>query len=254
MTMPGRTSEAGVRRYLAFDIETAKLLPEGVTDILAHRPLGIVCAAAVAGDLPEPKLWYGCDASGRPSARMTQEEVAALVVDLSALVAQGYTLLTWNGLGFDFDILAEEAGRLKECASLAADHIDMLFHVLCGRGHLVALEKAAQGMRLEGKKGGISGALAPAMWAEGRHQEVLAYCAQDARLTLQLAEACEKQRQLAWLTQKGTTGRMPLPRGWLTVREASKLPLPDTSWMSSPPTRDRFLGWIRKAKVGVDRG
>jgi len=35
------------RRYLAFDMETAKVLPPDVTDVLAHRPLGITCAAAV---------------------------------------------------------------------------------------------------------------------------------------------------------------------------------------------------------------
>ncbi len=236
-----------MRRYLAFDIETAKLLPEGVDDILAHRPLGIVCAAAAASDLEKPIIWHGRDESGRPSGRMTREEAARMVGDLEALIAQGYTLVTWNGLGFDFDILAEEAGQVKECATLAVSHVDMLFHVLCGLGHLIGLEKAAQGMLLEGKKAGISGAAAPAMWAEGRYDEVLAYCVQDARLTLQLAETCETRSQLAWRTQKGTVRRLPLPHGWLTVREAAKLPLPDTSWMTNPPARERFLGWVRQA-------
>ena len=34
------------RRYLAFDTETAKVLPEAVRDVLEHRPLGIACAQA----------------------------------------------------------------------------------------------------------------------------------------------------------------------------------------------------------------
>ena len=63
-----------MRRFLAFDIETAKILPEGVTDLLAHRPLGITCAAATAGDLPQPLVWHGKDPSGHPSPRMTCEE------------------------------------------------------------------------------------------------------------------------------------------------------------------------------------
>ena len=33
------------RKYLVFDIETAKVLPDGEQDIKAHRPLGIACAA-----------------------------------------------------------------------------------------------------------------------------------------------------------------------------------------------------------------
>jgi hypothetical protein len=29
-----------MRRYIAFDIETAKVLPEEAGDLLSHRPLG----------------------------------------------------------------------------------------------------------------------------------------------------------------------------------------------------------------------
>jgi hypothetical protein len=42
---------------------------------------------------------------------------------------------------------------------------------------------------------------------------------------------------------------MPLPRGWLTVREAMRLPLPDTSWMPRPISRRRFTGWLNKDSV-----
>jgi hypothetical protein len=236
-----------MRRFLAFDIETAKLLPENVDDLLAHRPLGIACAAAIANDLPQPLVWLGRDESGRPSGRMTNQEAAQLVADLTGLSSQGYTLLTWNGLGFDLDILAEESGERKACAALAAGHVDMLFHVVCSLGHRISLQKAAEGMRLSGKKAGVSGAAAPAMWAAGRHEEVLEYCKQDACLTLQLAEACERAHQLAWVTQRGSLKQMPLRSDWLTVREAGALPLPDTSWMSDPPSRDRYLRWIRQA-------
>jgi hypothetical protein len=236
-----------MRRFLAFDIETAKLLPAVVDDLLAYRPLGIACAAAAASDVPQPLVWHGRDASGHPSARMTSQEAAQLVADLTRLTSQGYTLLTWNGLGFDLDILAEESGQAQACARLAASHVDMLFHALCALGHRISLQKAAEGMGLAGKKAGVSGAEAPAMWAAGRHQEVLDYCQQDVRVTLQLAEACERAHQLAWITQRGSRKHMPLFQGWLTVREAAALPLPDTSWMSDPPSRDRYLGWIRQA-------
>jgi hypothetical protein len=236
-----------MKRFLAFDIETAKIIPEGVRDLLAHRPLGIACAAAVAADAPEPRLWHGRDAAGRPAGRMTREEAARLVNDLTALVAQGYTIVTWNGLGFDFDVLAEESGEAEACRVLAEQHVDMLFHFLCSKGFLVSLQKAADGMRLPGKTQGVSGAVAPEMWAAGRHDEVLAYCAQDVRLTLQLAQTCERTGQLAWVTQRGTTGAMPLPNGWLTVREARALPLPDTSWMNDPPQRAHFLRWLSSA-------
>jgi hypothetical protein len=236
-----------MKRFLAFDIETAKILPEAVDDILAHRPLGVTCAAASADDLPQPLVWHGRDESGSPSGRMSREEAARLVADLAELTSRGYTLLTWNGLGFDLDVLAEESGESKACALLAASHVDMLFQAVCCLGHRISLQKAAEGMHLAGKKAGVSGALAPAMWAAGRHAEVIEYCQQDVRLTLQLAQACERARQLAWVTQRGSLKQMPLRNGWLTVREAGALPLPDTSWMSDPPSRDRYLRWIRQA-------
>lgn len=236
-----------MKRFLAFDIETARILPAEVDDILAYRPLGIACAAAVASDRTEPFVWHGKDGAGRPSPRMQRAEAAALVTDLCGLTASGYTLVTWNGLHFDFNILAEESGTAAACAALATAHVDMLFHVFCSLGHLVSLQKAAEGMRLPGKKAGVSGEQAPALWAAGRFQEVLDYCVQDARLTLRLAEECERARKFAWMTQRGAPKQMPLRGGWLTVDEARMLPLPDTSWMSNPPSRAQFLHWLAKA-------
>jgi hypothetical protein len=235
-----------MRRFLAFDIETAKVLPDGIGDILVHRPLGIACATATANDISEPLIWHGKSESGRPSGQMTSIEATQVVSDLADLTSRGYTLVTWNGLGFDLDVLAEESGKTKECALLAVNHVDMLFHVLCSLGHLISLQRAAEGMHIVGKKAGFSGAVIPAMWAAGRYGEVIDYCIQDARLTLQLAEGCERSQQLSWITQRGGLGRMLLPSGWLTVREANALALPDTSWMSDPPSRDRALQWIRK--------
>jgi len=236
-----------MKRYLAFDLETAKLLPSEVRDILKYRPLGISCAAAIANDLPEPLLWYGGNDRQHPSSQMTREEAGQLVSKLTEMTAKGYTLLTWGGVDFDFNILAEESGMQKECAHLAINHIDMLFHILCSLGYRVSLQKASEGMNLPGKKIGISGALAPVMWANGKYEEILDYCAQDARLTLTIAEECERIRQLQWITLRGTIGLMPLQSGWLTVKQALALPIPDTSWMRDPPSREDILKWIYNA-------
>ena len=238
-----------MKRFLAFDIETAKILPEKVDDLLAYRPLGIACAAAMASDFQQPLIWHGQDESGHPTPQMTSMEAAQLVLKLSDLASQGYTICTWNGLGFDFDVLAEESGRREDCARLAQNHVDMLFHFLCSQGYLISLQRASEGMHLTGKREGISGAKAPVLWAAGRYKEVLEYCVQDVRLTLQLAEACERSRHLTWITQKGKLKKMSLSNGWLTVNKAKTLPLPDTSWMNAPPSRERFLRWILKTKL-----
>jgi hypothetical protein len=110
------------RKYLAFDIESARL-PDG--DWRSCRPLGISCAATLLADSDEPKLWHGGDRA-RPADRMIREEAAELVQYLSAQVEHGYTLLTWNGVGFDLDVLAEESGLLETCRTLALAHVDTM--------------------------------------------------------------------------------------------------------------------------------
>ena len=231
-------------RYLSFDIETAKLLPDDVTEILAYRPLGISCAAAYVSDTRQTVTWYGRTSSGEPAPQMSETEAGAMVNDLLAYVRDGYTLVTWNGAGFDFDILAEESAMRAECVELAAYHVDMLFHAVCVLGHPVSLQKAAEGMEIPGKLADMSGAEAPAAWAAARYKEVLAYVQQDAVATAELAQLCEERQKMAWITRRGQKRQMPLVDGWLSVHDARELPLPDTSWMSDPPRRDRFTGWM----------
>jgi len=231
-------------RYLAFDIETSKDVPGEDFNWRPHRPLGISCAATLASGDTQPQIWHGKTPAGQPAAKMSREEAGALVGYLSKMAADGFRILTWNGLAFDFDILAEESAASAPCAEIALGHVDMMFHAFCALGYPIGLEKAAQGMGLPGKPPGMSGAKAPTMWAAGRFQEVLDYVAQDARATLQLAETCAGLRKLQWITRKGTRSTLALPKGWLTVREALLLPQPDTSWMSNPMSRRGFTAWL----------
>jgi hypothetical protein len=231
------------RRYVAFDIETAKVLPESVTDLMDHRPLGIACTAAVVSGREEPVVWYGENGS-KPAAQMSQAEVGSMIEQFAAWADEGYTLLSWNGLGFDFNVLAEESGLTEDCARIALGHVDMMFHVVCELGFPVGLGKTAEGFGLPGKSAGITGCDAPVMWAQGRCDEVLEYNLQDARLALTIALEAERRGELLWITRRGTTGRMPLKQGWRSVQEALQTPLPDTSWMSDPPAREDFTAWL----------
>jgi hypothetical protein len=232
------------RRYLAFDIETAKEVPGEDFNWRSHRPLGISCAATLASDSSEARLWHGKTTAGTPAPRMTPDDVAGLVRHLSEMVDAGFTILTWNGLGFDFDILAEESAALACCQEHALGHVDMMFHIVCSLGYPVALEKAAQGMALAGKPTGMTGLQAPKFWSLGRYKEVLDYVAQDVRMALQIAQAAEERRRFEWITRKGTKNTMPLSKGWLTARDALRLPEPDVSWMSNPLKRRDFTAWL----------
>ena len=187
------------RKYLAFDIETAT----STEDESDWHP------ADLSGSPVRQPSWAtapNCDfgTAGRPQIpgdRMTREEATALVRYLEDQTKRGYTLLTWNGLGFDLDILAEEAQMLPQCRALAVAHVDMMFHIFCQLGHGVGLDAAAKGMGLAGKTKGMSGELAPVLWAQGKREEVLRYVAQDVRTTLELATACEALGELRWVAR-----------------------------------------------------
>jgi hypothetical protein len=230
------------RRYLALDIETTRVM-EDASDWRSQRPLGISCAAVLPAD-DEPVLWYGGNDRSCPADKMSPQEAAALVEYLEDQTKRGYTLLTWNGVGFDLDVLAEESGMLRECRELASNHVDMMFHVLCRLGYGVSLDAAARGMGIKGKLKGISGELAPVLWARGEREKVLAYVGQDVRTTMELARECETRGALHWVARSGKVRRMRLPDGWLTVREALELPVPNTSWMDEPWPREKFTGWM----------
>ena len=234
------------RKYLAFDIEIAKILPDDVEDLKAHRPLGISCVAFLAEDENQPHLWYSSNPDGSPAVQMNRESLGELVDFINHQVASGYTILTWNGLGFDFDILAEESGRLVDCQQLALNHVDMMFHVFCVKGFPVSLDAAAKAVRSQGKPPGINATMAPKLWADGETQTVLDYVANDCTITLDVAKASEQHRQFTWITRRGTDSDFHLSGGrWKTVRDAMQLPEPDTSWMSKPPwPRSRFTSWF----------
>jgi len=229
---------------MAFDLEIAKEIPDG-GDWRANSPLGISCAAALANDLAQPIIWHGRTPACGHAAQMNQEEVKAMVLTLQAMVsAGGYTLVTWNGLNFDFPVMAEESGLVSECKELAAHHVDMMFHVFCVKGHYLGLDTAAKGMGLPGKTPGMTGADAPRYWAQERYEEVPEYLAQDVRTTVDVAQACEERGALLWTSQRGNPQGIDLPSGWLPVLEALKLAEAETSWMTNPPKRNDFTAWL----------
>jgi len=233
------------RKYLAFDLETAKVQPPDEQNWKEDRPLGISCAATLCCDADEPLLWYGLTTMNRPARQMSQDEARKLVKYLSRMVRNSYTIVSWNGVGFDFDILAEESGLLNECKRLALGHVDLMFHVLCQRGFGVSLSSAARAMGLPMKEDEINGAVVPKLWAEGRRRKVLEYVAHDARVTLQVAMVCENSGCFCWTTRAGRRQEMPLRRGWLAVCDAQRLPRPRNAWMHKYWSRAKWTAWMR---------
>lgn len=231
-------------KLLAFDLEIAKVFEDDQDDWKQHRPFGISCAATFSTVCESPRVWHGQIIDGQHAPQMSRAECADLVRFLISKASEGFAIVTWNGLSFDFDVLAEESGLHSECCELARNHIDMMFHVLCDKGHRLGLDKVAKGFGLPGKTEGMSGSLAPKLWATGECEKVLEYVGQDVRTTLAVVMAGNNQRVARWLSGKGKIQECRLPSGWLTVTEALRLPEPDTSWMIDPPTRTASMAWM----------
>ncbi len=251
--------------FLAFDTEIAKPVPDG-NDLLAERP-GIACAGFMReGDAQPFVLFDPADTHQwfDSSTKAMNRAGATLVLDtLIAAVGRGDTVVTWNGAGFDFRLLADETGRHADCARLARRSVDMMFQILCDRGHPLALDTALRGMELppkihavtlsDGRVMEIDGAAAPRLWQQGEYGAVMAYCGGDVLGTLALAVACQQRQRLSWISKGGRPNQMRLSRRWLTVEECLSLPSPDTSWMTNPIRREDVLQWMSSASATTAR-
>jgi hypothetical protein len=233
-------------KLAAFDIEIASEIPDGVRDWRRLGPLGITCAAAQGEDWPL-RPWQG-------KPRMTSSQCRDLVRDLVQIVGDGYTLVTWNGCGFDFAVLALESGMVVECAELALYHVDMMLMVTFSQGFFLGLQKALLGAGLEGKRQvvtlsdgrimtGMEGRLAPRLWKQGEYDAVLSYLRADVENTLALARYVQREQVIRWTSGRGKPQVARFDR-LLTVRECFGLPQPDVSWMTNPPRRRQFVSWM----------
>ena len=113
------------QKVVAWDLEIAVPFPAD-KEWRKIRPLGISCASTVTSD-GDVRVWH-TKLAGNFMQRMSPQDVQLLVRYLYQLRARDYTIVTWNGLQFDFDVLAEECNSskcAKWCADMAFTHTDM---------------------------------------------------------------------------------------------------------------------------------
>jgi hypothetical protein len=199
----------------------------------------------------------------------------------------GYTVCTWNGLGFDLRVLCEELldpedpltrSFVRGCQMLARHHVDPGFLMRCRMGYMIGLNAAASALHVRGKIEGMSGSLAPLLWTgtgeateeehetlkklgvlpgtKGAQDLVLDYVRQDATATSNVIRALAATASFHWTTGKGTRSR----RAWtpdkapdgklMTVLQAARnIPEPDTSWQENPSSRASYLDWTEDLEL-----
>ena len=236
-------------KLASFDIEIASVIHDDVHDWSKQSGLGISCAAVAVSDSDNIRFW-----SGNP--RLNKNDAQALVRELSDLTEAGYSIVTWNGCSFDFRVLAEESNLLEETSQLALQHIDLMMMVTFTKGWFLSLQKALEGAGLPGKLKAIKlsdgtvvsdmdGSKAPSLWAAGEYDAVLTYLKKDVQQELLLAQSINSSGRISWISNSGKPQYVNFPR-LLTVSECFDIREPDTSWMTDPPSRNRFIDWMQK--------
>jgi hypothetical protein len=239
-------------KYLAFDLEIYKEIPPEVDNWTDIAPLGITCGSTLTSD-GQLITWYPKGQYDVPLPRqMSPEEVDEMLEYISAMQDDGYKVVTWNGLAFDFAVIHQECSdELKaECKQVATDHIDMMYHFFCVKGYRVGLNAVSIGLGFGGKTEGMSGAQAPVLWQKSvlDRISVLNYVDKDAIITMEICLATEEQGYFQWTSRSGRLNTFNLVNNkwWLAVKEASKLSTPDNSWMDNPVSRKEFTWWLDK--------
>lgn len=197
---------------------------------------------------------------------METDEVDELVIYLRDSVKEGDKILTWNGLQFDFKVLARYTSMPEIVVDIALNHhIDMMFEVFCRKGFMLGLDAACVGQSVEGK-GDIHGDLAPHLWQDNpqglidagrpdlaeidpdrRRKMCLEYVVSDTKISAILFEELMKKKRLNWTAKSGRANWVTYTG--LSVKECLALPTPDTSWMSNPFHRSDFHRWTEKYSV-----
>tara|TARA_B110000967_G_C18656531_1_gene446024 strand:+ start:96 stop:734 length:639 start_codon:yes stop_codon:yes gene_type:complete len=152
------------------------------------------------------------------------------------LVETKETLVTWNGLAFDFKFLADRVddpltrGRL---AWLAMNrHMDLMLDFLADHGYPTSMQSVATPLGLSKTWTGEEAAKST------DYAAVLAYCVDDVKVLKQIYEKGSDAKWLARLTKMGKMAMWILPNtGFRPAKEclaAARACPPDQSWMTTP--------------------
>jgi len=117
--------------------------------------------------------------------------------------AQGWKIVTWNGVAFDCRLADEVADWPLVCKQLAKVHYDPMLQFADRHGFRIGLQAVASGLRIGNKS--LEAASAPVLWQsnEADCMKVIEYCIGDCDLTLQVAQHIQKEGFVVWQTKRG---------------------------------------------------
>ena len=232
-------------KLATFDIEISNIFDLGPgEDLVKYAPFDIsVAATHIAGG--QEQHWYSKLPDGTPATNLTADDAGRMLEYLETLQTQGHALVAWNGLSFDLRWIGHAAKDMATARRVALQLYDPMFQFFKLKGFPIGLAKAGQGMGIRMSKL-MDGADAPKRWMAGEHQAVFDYVMGDVRLTAAIAQAIIDAGEVRWVTQRGSTSSVRMPR-LRTIEDCLADPMPDQSWMDTPILESSFAGWLDEA-------
>ena len=256
---------ANIKGYTAFDLETTGLFKSNIDDSSAPQ---ITCAVTCrmirkqpgVFDTARPLRWTEDDTFASP-ATMTIETVVRLVDHLYCEMQLGYPPITWNGLAYDFRVLAAQAEYVEECTQqikeLALSGVDPMFNFTTHQGYWVSMASVADGFELPVNKNS-TGAEAVRLWLEGSSEDrkgVVDYCQNDVLVLSKIVAKIDATGCIRRIVKKtGKVGEWRPPTKGAALAASSvtaQLPDPDNSWMTAGPRPQKsdHTSWIDRLVV-----
>lgn len=230
--------------FVAFDIETDGLFESEIP------PSITCCAAHIVGDREHVRTFHS-----EYAPAMTPRDIAGVVEYLYALHIAGVTVVTFNGAGFDFRVVAahleHDADALEKVKVLARQHVDLMFEFACRHGYYASMNSFSEGCGLTQKTG--KGCDAIEAWSGetatlASRDGVLAYCANDVKCLAELYRHIVANGEAHRMTKAGNRRAAPFSKPPASVDEAVAIfesAPPDCSWMSDPPDVVGAVAWLR---------
>ena len=157
-------------------------------------------------------------------------------------------VVTWNGAGFDFRILANALpSRKEEIAALASgpNHIDIMYHFWAEKGYPAAMASFAGGEKT------ATGGWAATAWFSGvaGAKQVIDYCIADTDALFRLYTKGTSTGLLSKATKSGGVSKWFIKgKQFKSVSQSSAAYYaspPDVSWFrGAPPDFGAVLAWV----------
>ena len=195
---------------------------------------------SLEGYIPDPPQSW-CNAVASPDCMQAAHLVTLVDYLVARLDLDGLRPLTWNGLGFDFRVLAavlaDHPVHVAKVKRLARAQVDPCFNFFMRRGFPVALARVAAAFGSVGKSDCGSNAIDK--WLQGTEEDrvgVLRYCEQDVVVLATAVGHILLAGRVCWMTKREPSYRaewVPHSEKELVapVCESIKWREPDNKWM-----------------------